>query len=84
LFLPDQPQHPRRQNRTAPHAKAMPMSTDELIPSLMLFTLFAGLIIALVLLLRFLRKPQNRHPMAGKEERNYEQMREDAGDNPRI
>jgi hypothetical protein len=46
------------------------MSQDELVPSLMLFTLIAVAIIAVVLLLRFMRRPQNRHPMEGERERN--------------
>jgi hypothetical protein len=46
------------------------MSQDELVPSLMLFTLIAVAIIAVILLLRFMRKPQNRHPLEGERERN--------------
>jgi putative exporter of polyketide antibiotics len=36
----------------------------------MLFTLIAVAIIAVILLLRFMRKPQNRHPLEGERERN--------------
>lgn len=54
------------------------MSNTELIPTLMLFTLIAGLVVALVLLLRFMRKPQNRHPMTGERERSVDEMRKEA------
>lgn len=54
------------------------MSNTELIPSLMLFTLIAGVVIAIVLLIRFMRKPSNRHPMEGERERNIGEMRKDA------
>lgn len=56
------------------------MSTATLNGSLMFFTLIAVLLIAVVLLLRFLRKPENRHPMRGQEERTVDQMRDEAGD----
>lgn len=47
------------------------------ISGLMFFTLAAVLVIAVVLLLRFLRKPENRHPMAGDRERNINEIRRD-------
>ena len=55
------------------------MTSNALIPILMLFTLGAGLLIAIVLLMRFLRKPSNRHPMDGQPERNIEEIRGDGG-----
>ena len=55
------------------------MTSNALIPILMLFTLGAGLLISIVLLMRFLRKPSNCHPMDGQSERNIEQLRRDGG-----
>ena len=55
------------------------MTSNALIPILMLFTLGAGLLIAIVLLMRFLRKPSNRHPMDGQPERKIEDIRGDGG-----
>lgn len=49
------------------------MSETELVPTLMLFTLIAALVIGVVLLLRFRRKRANRHPLAGQQERNVAQ-----------
>jgi hypothetical protein len=49
------------------------MPESELVPTLMLFTLIAALLIGVVLLLRFRRKRGNRHPMAGQQERNVGQ-----------
>lgn len=57
------------------------MSRTELIPSLMFFTIGAIIVVALVLLLRFLRKRSNRHPMEGVRERNIDEIR--AGTPPR-
>lgn len=54
------------------------MNTPEMTSALGFGTLILALIIALVVLLRFLKKPQNRHPMDGQPERNIEQIREDA------
>lgn len=46
--------------------------------SLLLFgTLAVVAVILAVMLLRFLRKPENRHPMAGKRERNIAEIREE-------
>lgn len=49
---------------------------------LMFGTLAAALLIAVVMLARFLRKPENRHPMAGQPERNIDEIRRDAGEQP--
>ena len=46
--------------------------------SLLIYMTFAAAAaIAIVLLVRFLRKPGNRHPMAGERERNIEEIREE-------
>lgn len=54
------------------------MNTLDMTSTLGFGTLVLALIIAVVLLLRFLRKPENRHPMDGQPERNIEQIRDDA------
>ena len=54
------------------------MNTPELTSALGFGTLVIALTIAVLLLLRFLRKPENRHPMDGKPERNIQQIRDDA------
>lgn len=54
------------------------MTTPEMTSALGFGTLILALIIAVVLLLRFLRKPENRHPMDGQPERNIQQIRDDA------
>lgn len=54
------------------------MNTPEMTSALGFGTLIIALIIAVILLLRFLRKPENRHPMEGQPERNIQQIREDA------
>jgi len=46
------------------------MNASELIPALALATLVIVLTAAVVAYLRFMRKPQNRHPLAGKHEDN--------------
>jgi len=46
------------------------MNASELIPALALATLVIVLAAAVVAYLRFMRKPQNRHPLAGKHEDN--------------
>lgn len=46
-----------------------------IIPILALFTLVAVLVIAVVLYLRFMRKPQNRHPLDSPEGRQMDQAR---------
>ena len=54
------------------------MNTPEMTSALGLGTLILALIIAVVILLHFLRKPENRHPMDGQPERNIQQIRDDA------
>ncbi|MFN3620763.1 hypothetical protein [Sphingorhabdus sp.] len=54
------------------------MNTPEMTSALGFGTLIIALIIAVILLLRFLRKPENRHPMDGQPERNIQQIRDDA------
>ena len=54
------------------------MNTPEMTSALGLGTLILALIIVVVILLRFLRKPENRHPMDGQPERNIQQIRDDA------
>ena len=54
------------------------MNTPALTSALGFGTLILALIIAVVVLLRFLRKPENRHPMDGQPERNIQQIREEA------
>lgn len=46
------------------------MNTPEMTSALGFGTLGIALVIAVLLLLRFLRKPENRHPMDGQQERN--------------
>lgn len=41
-------------------------------------TLIIGLIIAIVMWMRFMRKPENHHPMEGQRERNIGEIREEA------
>lgn len=48
--------------------------------SLAIGTLFIGLVIGVILLLRFLRKPANRHPMAGERERNIGEIHDEVDD----
>lgn len=55
------------------------MTRTDLTGILAFGTIGIALIIAAVILMRFLRKPENRHPMAGKHERNIGEIREDAG-----
>ena len=57
------------------------MNTPELTSALGFGTLVIALIIAMFLLLRFPRKPENRHPMDGEPERNIQQIRDDAEHN---
>ncbi len=54
------------------------MNTTEMTSALGFGTLIIALLIAVVLWMRFMRKPENRHPMRGQEERNIEEIREDA------
>lgn len=50
------------------------------VPTLMFVTLGIVLLIGIVLLVRFMRKPQNRHPMENQRERNIGEIRR--GDPP--
>jgi hypothetical protein len=51
------------------------MNTGEYLASNNLFILIAGLVVAIAALLWFLRKPGNRHPMAGERGRELEERR---------
>lgn len=52
--------------------------------SLLIYMTFAAAAaIAIILLVWFLRKSGNRHPMAGERERNIDQIREE-GSEPRT
>lgn len=51
------------------------MSESDLIPSLAMMTLIAGLIIGAIMLILFLRKRSNRHPMDTPAGRAAEDMR---------
>lgn len=55
------------------------MDTADMTGTLGFGTLIVGLIIAIIIYARFMRKPENRHPMDGKRERNIEEIREEAG-----
>ena len=52
------------------------MNTPEMTSALGFGTLILASIIALAILLRFLRTPETRHPMDGQPERNIQQIRE--------
>lgn len=54
------------------------MNTWDMTGTLAIVTLVAGLLIGVFLLMRFLSKRGNRHPMDGERERNYEQMQREA------
>lgn len=54
------------------------MNSSDLTATLMFGTLGIVLLIAIVLLLRFLRRPANRHPMAGQRERNIGEVLDEA------
>lgn len=49
-----------------------------MISTLMFFTLIIMLVIAAWGLMRFIRKPQNRHSMDGNRERNIDEIRRDS------
>ena len=51
------------------------MNTGDYLASNNLFILIAVLAIAVIALLRFLRKPQNRHPMEGEHGRELDERR---------
>ena len=44
------------------------------VPTLMFVTLGIVFLIGIVVLVRFLRKPSNRHPMEGHRERNIDEI----------
>ena len=46
------------------------------VPTLMFVTLGIVFLIGLVLYLRHMRKPSNRHPMEGHRERNTDEIRQ--------
>ena len=46
------------------------------VPTLMFVTLAIVLAVAVVILMRFLRKPGNRHPMENQRERNIDEIRQ--------
>ncbi len=58
--------------------KDIDMQTADMTGTLGFGTLIVVLIIALLLLWRFLRKPENRHPMKGERERNIHEIRDEA------
>lgn len=51
------------------------MNTDTAVPTLMFFTLGIVLLVGIVVLVRFMRKRSNRHPMDGHRERNIDEIR---------
>ena len=57
------------------------MNADHPISLLIWVTFAAVLVIGVVLLLRFLRKPGNRHPMDGQRERTGEEIHRDGPTN---
>ena len=50
------------------------MGTADMTGTLGFGSLIVALLIAIVLLVRFMRKPQNRHPLEGKQERNIAEV----------
>lgn len=56
------------------------MDRSELLQALSLGTLVIVLALALVAYLRFIRKSQNRHPLAGKHEDNIAQRLDESHD----
>ena len=55
------------------------MTRTDLIPALAFGTIGIVLLIAVFLLVRFMRKPANRNSMDGEPERNIAQIREESG-----
>ena len=51
------------------------MLSSTAVPMFMFGTLGVVLLIGIVLILRFYRKRENRHPMAGQRERNTDEIR---------
>jgi hypothetical protein len=60
------------------YGKDFVMNTGEMTSWLGFGTLILFLIIALIVWARFIRKPENRHPMRGQRERNIEEIRKGA------
>ncbi len=56
------------------------MQNGHPISMLMFGTLAVVVVIAAVLLVRFMRKRENRHPMEGERERNIDEIRRDGPD----
>ncbi len=54
------------------------MTRIDLTGALMFGTIGIVLVILIILLARFLRKPQNRHPMDGERERTIDEIRDEA------
>ena len=50
------------------------MNTSDMTGLLGFGTLIIALIIAVILLLRFMGKPKNRHPLEGKRDRNIAEV----------
>ena len=59
------------------------MQTDGPVSLLMFGTIGIALILAIFLLMRHLRKPQNRHPMEGERERNIDEIHDEGPAPPR-
>ncbi len=55
------------------------MDRIDLTGSLAFVTIGIVLVALAIILIRFMRKPENRHPMEGKHERNIGEIRTDAG-----
>ena len=53
------------------------MLSSNAVPLFMFGTLGIVLLILIVVVLRFFRKPSNRHPMAGQRERNIDEISQD-------
>ncbi len=56
------------------------MQNSHPISLLMFGTLAVVIVIAAILLTRFMRKPENRHPMDGEREPNIDEIRRDGPD----
>lgn len=56
------------------------MATTDLTGTLGFGTLILALLIAIILLVRFMRKPQNRHPLQGHQERNIAEVLDQKND----
>lgn len=58
------------------------MDTADMTGALGFGTLIVGLIIAIIIWAKFMRDPDKRHPMKGERERNIDEIRDQAGDEP--